>query len=163
MHFVTTMFNFILLVYYSIKWENSCFCSVLHVKMGTSKKLFCDKNYKWPWIWRNDLKSFHRYLSFPVSRGRNIPVELGAAERMNMINTSEVSRKILLQKNKKIMVSSVTEHKFHENCHSVTSHCTGQFTPKMKANAEPRLLSSLVWIDSGVVVSQHRVESFFMK
>ena len=23
-------------------------------------------------------------------------------------------------------------------------HCTGQFTPKMKANAEPRLLSSLV-------------------
>ena len=33
-------------------------------------------------------------------------------------------------------------------------HCSGQFTPKMKANAEPRLLSSLVWIDSGVVVSQ---------
>ena len=27
------------------------------------------------------------------------------------------------------------------------THCTGQFTPKMKANAEPRLLSSLVWID----------------
>ena len=26
-------------------------------------------------------------------------------------------------------------------------HCNGQFTPKMKANAEPRLLSSLVWID----------------
>ena len=26
-------------------------------------------------------------------------------------------------------------------------HCTGQFTPKMKANAVPRLLSSLVWID----------------
>ena len=42
-------------------------------------------------------------------------------------------------------------------------HCTGQFTPKMKANAEPRLLSSLVWIDSGVVVSQLRLESFFMK
>ena len=40
-------------------------------------------------------------------------------------------------------------------------HCTGQFTPKMKANAEPRLLSSLVWIDSGVVVSQYRLESFF--
>ena len=41
--------------------------------------------------------------------------------------------------------------------------CTGQFTPKMKVNAELRLLSSLVWIDSGVVVSQHRLESFFMK
>ena len=27
-------------------------------------------------------------------------------------------------------------------------NCTGQFTPKMKANAKPRLLSSLVWIDS---------------
>ena len=40
-------------------------------------------------------------------------------------------------------------------------HCIGQFTPKMKANAEPRLLSSLVWIDSGIVVSQHRLESFF--
>ena len=40
--------------------------------------------------------------------------------------------------------------------------CTGQFTPKMKANAEPRLLSSWVWIDSGVVVSQHRLASFFM-
>ena len=42
-------------------------------------------------------------------------------------------------------------------------HCTGQFTPKMKANAEPYLLSSLVGIDSGVVVSQHRLESFFTK
>ena len=31
----------------------------------------------------------------------------------------------------------------------------------MKANAEPRLLSSLVWIDSGVVLSQNRLESFF--
>ena len=28
-------------------------------------------------------------------------------------------------------------------------HCTGQFTPKMKANTESHLLSSLVWIDSG--------------
>ena len=37
-------------------------------------------------------------------------------------------------------------------------HCTGQFTPKMKANAEPPLLSSLVWVASGVVVSQHRLE-----
>ena len=42
-------------------------------------------------------------------------------------------------------------------------HCTGQFTPKMKANAVRCLLSSLVWIDSGVVVSQHCLESFFMK
>ena len=42
-------------------------------------------------------------------------------------------------------------------------YCSGQFTPKMKANAEPRLLSSLVWIDSGVVVSQHRLKSIFMK
>ena len=42
-------------------------------------------------------------------------------------------------------------------------HCTGQFTPKMKANAEPRLLSSLVWIDSGIEVSQHRLECFFPK
>ena len=40
--------------------------------------------------------------------------------------------------------------------------CTGQFTPKMKANTEPRLLSSLVGIDSSAVVSQHRLESFFM-
>ena len=40
-------------------------------------------------------------------------------------------------------------------------HCTGQFTPKMKANTEPHLLSSLVWIDSGLVVSQHSSESFF--
>ena len=31
----------------------------------------------------------------------------------------------------------------------------------MKANAEPRLLSSLVCIDSGVVVSQHRLWSLF--
>ena len=34
---------------------------------------------------------------------------------------------------------------------------------KMKANAEPRLLSSLVRIDSGVVVSQHRLKFVFMK
>ena len=31
----------------------------------------------------------------------------------------------------------------------------------MKANAEPRLLSSLVGIDSSIEVSQHRLESFF--
>ena len=42
-------------------------------------------------------------------------------------------------------------------------HRTGQFTPKMKANVEPCLLSSLGWIDSGAVVSQHCLESFFMK
>ena len=42
-------------------------------------------------------------------------------------------------------------------------HCTSQFTPKMKANAEPRLLSSLVWIDFGVVVSKHILDSFLMK
>ena len=42
-------------------------------------------------------------------------------------------------------------------------NCTGQFTPKMKANAVPRLLSSLVWIDSGIAVSQHRLESSWNK
>ena len=53
------------------------------------------------------------------------------------------------------------EHEFHETCHSVTfiswkktpndamtPQRQSQFTPKMKANAVPRLLSSLVWIDS---------------
>ena len=40
------------------------------------------------------------------------------------------------------------------------TYCTGQFTPKLKANAEPCLLSSLVWIGSGVVVSQQHLESF---
>ena len=52
------------------------------------------------------------------------------------------------------------KHEFHENHHSITSYfmkkdcklCAipkrqSQFTPKMKANAVPRLLSSLVWID----------------
>ena len=39
--------------------------------------------------------------------------------------------------------------------------CTGQFTPNMKANTQVRLLSSLVGIDFGLVVSQHRLESFF--
>ena len=41
-------------------------------------------------------------------------------------------------------------HEVHESCHSVT----GQFTPKMKANAKPHLFSSLVGIDCGVEVSQ---------
>ena len=40
-------------------------------------------------------------------------------------------------------------------------HCNGQFTPKMKANAKPRLLSFLVRIDSNVVASQHRLGVFF--
>ena len=40
-------------------------------------------------------------------------------------------------------------------------YCTGQFTLKMKENAEHYLFSSLVWIDSGVVVSQHRLGFFF--
>ena len=51
----------------------------------------------------------------------------------------------------------ISFHEFHY------IHCTGQFMSKMKANAKPCLLSSLVWIDSGVVVSQHCLESFFMK
>ena len=46
---------------------------------------------------------------------------------------------------------------------AVTPQYQSQFTPKMKANAVPRLLSSLVWIDFDIVVSQHRLESFFMK
>ena len=57
-------------------------------------------------------------------------------------------------------------HEIHENKapnNAATPQCQSQFTPKMKANVEPRLLSSLVWIDSGIVVSQHRLESFFMK
>ena len=72
---------------------------------------------------------------------------------------------------------AVIKHGFHETCYSVkfyfmkkktpnnavTPQCQSQFTPKMKANANPRLLSSLVRIDSGLVVSQHRLESFFMK
>ena len=44
---------------------------------------------------------------------------------------------------------------------AVTPQSQSQFTPKMKANTVPRLLSSLVWIDSGVEVSQNRLESFF--
>ena len=39
--------------------------------------------------------------------------------------------------------------------------CTCQFTPKMKANAIPRLLSPLALIDSGVVSSQHCLASFW--
>ena len=39
--------------------------------------------------------------------------------------------------------------------------CTGQFTPNMKANTQVRLLSSLVGIDFGIVVSQYRLEYFF--
>ena len=31
------------------------------------------------------------------------------------------------------------------------TYSTGQFRAKMKANAKPRLLSSLVWIDSGII------------
>ena len=39
-----------------------------------------------------------------------------------------------------------TAHEFHET-YSVTFIVLCQFTPKMKANAVPRLLSTLVWID----------------
>ena len=59
--------------------------------------------------------------------------------------------------------SSVAIHEFHETCHSVTFIVLVNSHQKMKANAEPRLLSSLVWIDSDVVVSLHLLESFFMK
>ena len=44
---------------------------------------------------------------------------------------------------------------------AVTPQHQSQFTPKMKANTEPRLLLSLVWIDYGVVVSPHCLVSFF--
>ena len=45
---------------------------------------------------------------------------------------------------------------------AATPQCQSQFTPKMKANAESRLLS-FWWIDCGIVVSQHPLESFLMK
>ena len=59
------------------------------------------------------------------------------------------------------VLQQTTRHEFHETCHSVTFYFMkkkttndavtlqrqSQFTPKMKANAVPRLLSSLVWID----------------
>ena len=54
-------------------------------------------------------------------------------------------------------LNRTSEHEFHETCHSVTFYflkkdskrccdttMPDQFTPKMKANAVPRLLSSLV-------------------
>ena len=56
-----------------------------------------------------------------------------------------------------VEVTLLEMHEFHETCHSVTFHFIkktphdavtprrqSQFTPKMKANAVPRLLSSLV-------------------
>ena len=73
-----------------------------------------------------------------------------------------------VQKHKMIILQQHTffsywffPHEFHETCHSVTFYfmkkdskwcCEtplgqSQFTPKMKTNAVPRLLSSLVWID----------------
>ena len=42
------------------------------------------------------------------------------------------------------------------------SRCTGQFTPKMRANADSCLLSSLVWIDYGVEVSKHCLASILI-
>ena len=41
------------------------------------------------------------------------------------------------------------------------THCTDQFTLKMKANAVSRLLSALMWIESGIVASHHSLVSFF--
>ena len=38
----------------------------------------------------------------------------------------------------------ITLHEFNETCHSVAFIVLVNFTPKMKANAEPRLLPSLV-------------------
>ena len=54
-------------------------------------------------------------------------------------------------------------HEFHETCHAVTFIVLVNSQPKMKPNTEPRLLSSLVWIDSGIMVSQHRLESFIQE
>ena len=61
----------------------------------------------------------------------------------------------------KMKEECASNHLFHETCHSitfyfmkkktlndaVTSQHHSQFTPKVKANVVPRLLSSLVWID----------------
>ena len=40
---------------------------------------------------------------------------------------------------------------------AVTPLCQSQFTPKMKANAVPRLLSSLVWIHQSINVTEWQV------
>ena len=67
--------------------------------------------------------------------------------------------RLMFQPEVKAMLNLVyTAHEFHEICHSVTfnfkkkktpnyavtPYGQSQFTPKMKANAVPRLLSSLV-------------------
>ena len=54
---------------------------------------------------------------------------------------SDISRKCSLPD----MIRPVNWQKTPNN--AVTLHRQSQFTPKMKANAVPRLLSSLVWID----------------
>ena len=54
-----------------------------------------------------------------------------------------ISRKCILLPN---MIKACTKQCCDATMHSC-SHCTGQFTPKMKANAVSHLLSSLVWID----------------
>ena len=73
---------------------------------------------------------------------------------------------------------ATSRHEIHETCHSVMFYFMkkthflilagsalyqtwlglvnqSQFSPKVKASADSRLLSSLVWIDSGVVASYH--------
>ena len=52
-------------------------------------------------------------------------------------------------------------HEFHEPCHSVTFIVLVHSHQRWKQTLNRSLLSSLMWIDSGIVVSQHRLESFF--
>ena len=54
---------------------------------------------------------------------------------------SDISRKCILPN----MIGAVVWNRMPNN--AVTPQRQSQFTPKMKANAVPRLLSSLVWID----------------
>ena len=52
-------------------------------------------------------------------------------------------------------------HEFHETCHSVTLIVVVNSHQRWKQMLNRSLLSSLVWINSGIAVSQHRLESFF--
>ena len=65
---------------------------------------------------------------------------------MHVMKLTEIMQRLFDQSHTPYMIH-YTSHEFHETCHCIT------FIVMVN--------SSLVWIDSGVVVSQHRLESFF--
>ena len=94
------------------------------------------------------LAAYHATLCFPLEPGVSRRLQVCTSNGWNTHNTTEQSWTERQNMNSMKLVIPLRFISWKKTPNdAVTPWRQSQFTPKMKANAVPRLLSSLVWID----------------